>query len=201
MVQLIDTPSLNRDFVEPEFLNMVCRCDLILLMVDLQADPISQLEETIVLLDEYRIVPLHLKEQHAGRMGLRYKPLLVVVNKHDDENSDEDLEIFCELLEGDWTLIPLSAATGRNVDGLKRAVFEQLGIMRIYSKAPGEKPDLDAPFVIEKESTVEEFAEKIHRDFYDNLKAARVWGSAQYDGQMVRRDHVLKDGDVVELRI
>jgi ribosome-interacting GTPase 1 len=80
-------------------------------------------------------------------------------------------------------------------------VFEHLGIMRIYSKAPGKKPDFSAPFVIEKGSTVEEFAGKIHKDFYDNLKAARVWGSAQFDGQMVKRDHVLQDGDVVELRI
>jgi hypothetical protein len=48
---------------------------------------------------------------------------------------------------------------------------------------------------------VEEFAGGVHRDFFENLKSARVWGSAAYDGQMVSRDHVLQDGDVVELRI
>jgi ribosome-interacting GTPase 1 len=104
-------------------------------------------------------------------------------------------------MEDDWPLIPLSAQTGRNLDRMKLAVFEQLGIMRIYSKAPGKQPDFSAPFVIQKGSTVEEFAAKIHKDFYDNLKAARVWGSAQHDGQMVKRNHVLRDGDVVELRI
>ena len=124
-----------------------------------------------------------------------------LVNKNDDESSDEDFQIFCELLEGDWPLISISAETGRNFDQLKLAVFELLGIMRIYSKAPGKKPDFSAPFVIQKGSTVEEFAGKIHKDFHDNLKTARVWGSAQYDGQMVKRDHILLDGDVVELRI
>jgi len=28
-----------------------------------------------------------------------------------------------------------------------------------------------------------------------------VWGSADFDGQMVARDFVLADGDVVELRL
>jgi ribosome-interacting GTPase 1 len=55
--------------------------------------------------------------------------------------------------------------------------------------------------VLKKGSTVEEFAGKVHKDFFDNLKSARVWGSAAHDGLMVSRDHVLQDGDVVELRI
>jgi ribosome-interacting GTPase 1 len=200
-IQLVDTPPLDRDFMDPEFPNLLRRCDLILLVVDLQADPFEQLEETAALLEENRIVPLHLKERYAGQHGLVFKPVLVLVNKSDDESLDEHFQIFCELMEGDWPLIPLSAKTGRNLDRMKRAVFEQLEIMRIYSKAPGKQPDFSAPFVIQKGSTVEEFAGKIHKDFYYNLKAARVWGSAQYDGQMVKRDHVLQDGDVVELRI
>jgi hypothetical protein len=28
-----------------------------------------------------------------------------------------------------------------------------------------------------------------------------VWGSTMFDGQMVQRDYVLQDGDIVELRI
>jgi ribosome-interacting GTPase 1 len=200
-IQLVDTPPLDRDFIDPEFPNLLRRCDMILLVVDLQADPFEQLEETAALLKENRIVPLRLKERHAGQRGLVFKPVLVLVNKSDDESLDEHFQIFSELLEDDWPLIPLSAQTGRNLDRMKQAVFEQLGIMRIYSKAPGKQPDFSTPFVIQKGSTVEEFAGKIHKDFYDNLKAARVWGSAQYDGQMVKRDHVLQDGDVVELRI
>jgi ribosome-interacting GTPase 1 len=200
-IQLVDTPPLDRDFIDPEFPNLLRRCDMILLVVDLQANPFEQLEETAALLKENRIVPLRLKERHAGQRGLVFKPVLVLVNKSDDESLDEHFQIFSELLEDDWPLIPLSAQTGRNLDRMKQAVFEQLGIMRIYSKAPGKQPDFSTPFVIQKGSTVEEFAGKIHKDFYDNLKAARVWGSAQYDGQMVKRDHVLQDGDVVELRI
>jgi ribosome-interacting GTPase 1 len=50
-------------------------------------------------------------------------------------------------------------------------------------------------------STIEEFARKIHKDFYEQLTFARVWGSSLFDGQMVQRDYVLQDEDVVELRI
>ena len=62
-------------------------------------------------------------------------------------------------------------------------------------------PDMSAPFILKRGSTVEELAGKVHRDFVDQLVAARVWGSAEFDGHMVQRDYVLQDRDVVELRI
>jgi hypothetical protein len=48
---------------------------------------------------------------------------------------------------------------------------------------------------------VEEFARQLHHDFYDKMKMARVWGSSAFDGQKVSRDYVLREGDVIELRI
>ncbi len=57
------------------------------------------------------------------------------------------------------------------------------------------------PFVLKKGSTLADFAGKVHQDFARNLTAARVWGNAVYDGQMVQRDHRLQDGDVVELHL
>jgi len=199
-VQLVDTPPLNRDFVEPEFLDLIRRSDLILLVVDLRTDPARQIEDTIALLREHRIVPSHMRDRYPEGERLTFVPLLVLVNKYDDESYDEDFEICCELLEEEWPLLPVSATTGRNLERLKQAVFERLDIIRVYSKPPGEEPDLSAPFVLKKGSTVEELAGKVHRDFVEQLKSARVWGHGVYDGQVVGRDHVLHDGDVVELR-
>lgn len=199
-VQLIDTPSLDRNFVEPELMNLIRRADLILLVIDLQAYPIEQLEDALAFLEEQRIVPRRMQERYAESQRLTFVPTLVVVNKNDDESTDEDFEVLQELL-ADWSLTPISVTTGRHFDRLKQAVFERLNIMCVYSKPPGEEPDLSAPFVLKKGSSVEEFAAKVHKDFYENLKSARVWGSAAFDGQMVSRDHVLQDGDVVELRI
>ncbi|MGD8244282.1 MAG: TGS domain-containing protein, partial [Anaerolineae bacterium] len=89
---------------------------------------------------------------------------------------------------------------GWNLDLTRRVVFDRLEIVRIYSKPPGREPDLTAPFVMERGGTVEDFAAKVHQDFLQTLKTARIWGEGVYDGQMVGRDHVLHDGDVVELR-
>jgi len=200
-VQLVDTPPLNRDFVEPGLLDLVRRADLLLLVVDLQTDPLGQLEDSLAFLREHRIVPRELKVASAEEPGLSYVPVLLVVNKSDDEASDELCEVFRALLEDDWPLVAVSARTGRNLERLKWVVFDQLAIIRVYSKPPGKKPDLDRPFVLPKGSTVQVMAAKVHRDFLDNLKAARVWGSAEFDGQMVARDYVLADGDVVELRL
>jgi ribosome-interacting GTPase 1 len=200
-IQLVDTPPMDRDFVEPELMDLIRRSDVILLVVDLQTDPDEQLEDTIAFLAEHRIVPLYLKDRYSDQRRLTFKPLIVLANKCDDENCDEVFEIFCQLLQEDWPMVPVAATNGRNLERLKRAVFERLDLIRVYSKPPGEEPDLSAPFVLEKGSTVGEFAGKVHRDFFDNLKTARMWGSGVYDGQMVGRDHVLEDGDVVELRL
>jgi ribosome-interacting GTPase 1 len=198
-IQLVDTPPLHREFVEPELIELIRRADLILLMVDVQTDPLQQLEETVALLQEHRIAPNHLQHRYTEQRGLSFLPFLVLANKNDDEQSDEDVEIFRELLTDDWPMLPVSVMTGRHLDRLKATVFASLEIIRVYSKAPHKDADRKAPFVLKKESTVLDFAGKVHLDFVRNLKAARIWGRGVYDGQMVQRDHVLHDGDVVEL--
>jgi small GTP-binding protein len=202
-VQLIDTPPLNKDYVDPELLNLIRRADLVLLMVDLQTDPFQQLEDSLSLLKESRVI-LEGMDDHLSTEGRLYKkPCLVLANKCDDEASDENYEIFRTLLEEECpTILPISVETGRNLERLKEAVFELLDVIRVYSQPPGGEPDLDSPFVMKRGGTVADFARKVHQDFYENLKAARVWGgSVSFEGQMVSRDHELQDGDVVELTI
>ena len=199
--QLIDTPPTNREFIEPELIELIRRADIILIVVDIRADPLSQLHSVVDLLRENRIVPAHIAQEDAANQPLSVKPVLVLANKNDDEAIDENFEIFKTLLEQDWPLLPISAKTGRNLDRLKEILFEQLDIIRVYSKAPGREPDYQSPFILDRGCTVEEFAGKVHQDFYKQLKSARVWGSAEHDGIMVGRDYILQDGDVVELRI
>ena len=200
-IQLVDTPPLNRNFMEPELLDLIRRSDYILLVVDLQTDPVHQLEDSEAILREHGIMPDHLRAYYHGDRGSIFIPFLVLANKFDDENIDENFEIFCELLENDWPSIPLSATTGRNMERFKRMLFEALQIIRVYSKAPGKEPDLSEPFVLKKGDTVEDFAAKVHQDFASKLKTARLWGTDVYDGQKVQRDHVLSDSDIVELQI
>ena len=200
-IQLIDTPPVDRDFVEPDLLDLIRRADQVLLVVDLQTFPVQQVEDTIAFLQEHRIAPLLLRDRYPDEGRPIFKPLLVLANKCDDDSCDEIFEIFCELLEEDWPIVPVSATTGRNLDRLKRLLFERLEIIRVYSKPPGQEPNLNTPFVLEAGSTVADFAGEVHQDFFESLKTARVWGKDVFDGQMVGRDHILHDGDVVELRL
>jgi ribosome-interacting GTPase 1 len=171
------------------------------LVVDLQGFPIEQLEHSMALLLESRIAPEKRPDLAEPGRPPTLKPLYVIANKADSAEHDEDFEVLCELLEHGWPLLPFSARTGRHMDRLKRTIFDHLQIIRVYAKPPGKEPDMEAPFVMRKGDTVEEFARSVHRDFYQNLKSARIWGSGLFDGQVVSRDHVLKDGDVIELRI
>jgi ribosome-interacting GTPase 1 len=125
----------------------------------------------------------------------------VLANKCDNADFENDFEVLAELIECECPLTCASAATGYNVDAFKKAIFDRLDVIRVYSKSPGNDPDLETPFVLKEGTTVEEFAAKVHQDFYKNLSFARVWGSADHDGQMVGRDYVLHDRDVVELRM
>ena len=70
--------------------------------------------------------------------------------------------------------------------------------MRVYMKPPGKKPDFSEPVILKKGSTVQDAGYSVHKDFVKNMKFARIWGSEKYQGQMVKRDYVLHDGDVVE---
>ncbi len=200
-VQLIDTPPLSKEYVDREMMDLIRRCDLVLLMVDLQTDPLQQFEETIALLEEHRIVPLRIKDRYRDRQGICPVPFLIMANKNDSAETDENLDIFRELLADNWPMVAASVSTGRNMDLLKASIVERLNIIRVYSKSPGKKPDLSSPFVLKKGSTIADFAGKVHQDFSRKLKCAKVWGSSVFDGQMVQRDYVLQDGDVVELQI
>ncbi len=76
-----------------------------------------------------------------------------------------------------------------------------MDLVRAYTKAPGKPADLEDPVILTKGSTVLDFAAQIHKDFIQKLKYARIWGKEKYNGQMVQRDYVLVDGDVIELHI
>ncbi|MFC2084285.1 GTPase [Bacteroidota bacterium] len=200
-LQLIDTPALDRDYIEPELIDIIKNSDLIILMLDLQAYPIQQFQNCFEFLTEHRIVPSHKKEQYPDKRNIQI-PILIVVNKDDGKNLDEEFDVLSELLEDDnWSILPISVKTKRNFDLLMKNIIKEMDIIRVYSKPPGKDVDKTQPFVLKNGSSVGDFANKVHRDFYYRLKTARLWGSGAYDGQMVSKDHILKDGDVVELHM
>jgi ribosome-interacting GTPase 1 len=133
------------------------------------------------------------------------KPAMIVANKADDPDARTRLDLLREVLAEsavrDLPLLVVSAGSGEGLGQLRRAAFELLGKIRIYTKAPGKKPDRSAPFVLPRGSSILEAASAVHKDFANSLRFARVWGRKVFDGQMVPRDHILEDEDVIELHV
>jgi len=82
-----------------------------------------------------------------------------------------------------------------------KELFEFFDLIRVYTKEPGEKPEMERPIILKRKSTVLDAAKEVHKDFANKLKFARVWGSSRFPGQRVEKDHVLKDKDIIELHI
>ena len=82
-------------------------------------------------------------------------------------------------------------------------IFRKLNFIRVYCKEVGKKADLDVPMIMFKGATIKDLCEKLHRDFVNKFKFARIWGpSAKFPGQELKRlEHALVDGDIVELHL
>ena len=132
-----------------------------------------------------------------------YKPTIVLANKADVIGAAERYRrLYNYLLERKnksvW-LIPVSARTGLNLDKIGELLFKRLNIIRVYTKKPNSEPS-KIPVVLPKGSTIRDLAEHIHSDMLEYFEYAKVWGpSAKYPGERVGLDHVLEDGDIVEI--
>lgn len=115
-----------------------------------------------------------------------YIPSITVVNKID-------------IMDVDVNAIKVSATRGINLDLLKEEIYRKLRFIKVYLKPPGEKMS-EKPMILREGARIEDVCRKIHNDFVENFKYARVWGrSVKHEGQRVGLDHVLSDGDVVSI--
>ena len=123
----------------------------------------------------------------------------IVGNKDDAAGAADRLEVIKSLYGDKYMILPASAETGDGLGDLIKRIHQFLDIIRVYTKEPGQKPDLTAPFVLPRGSTLLDLAGRVHNDFRQTLKFARLWGANAYSGQSVGREHVMNDKDVVEL--
>ena len=131
--------------------------------------------------------------------SLVWKNAIIIANKGDAPGSKENYEKLVRAYSDRFKIVPVSAKRGINLDRLKDELYELAGIIRVFTKSPGEEPAYP-PVALKKGSTVMDLAERIHKDFARNFRYARVWGrSVKFPGQRVGADHVLEDGDVVEI--
>jgi small GTP-binding protein len=187
-IQLIDTPPLVAQSIEWWLPPILRRADALLIVVDLSDAPISQAEAIITQLENMR---LQLGEKKA----------LIIGNKIDFENTSDNYLALKNRYKEQLPVVAISAKEGIGLEELKLKVYQVLDIIRVYTKTPGQKPGFSDPIILEKGSRLEDAAASVHKDFGAKLKYARLWGSGKHDGIMAKRDHILQDGDVIELHL
>jgi len=132
-----------------------------------------------------------------------YLPSLVTVNKADLIEPDYLDTVHEQLREHDIDpdeTVFISAEERKGLDALKEAIWEELGLIRVYMDKPGRGVDYDEPLVLRAGDTVEDACEKLGGEFEDRFRFARVSGpSAKHDEQQVGTDHELADEDVLRI--
>jgi hypothetical protein len=202
-VQLVDTPPITSDSMESYTQGLIRGSELALLMVDLGSDSgIEQCQEVIDRLQSTKTRLAARSYLDENDIGLSYTQAFLVPNKIDLPDAAERLELLHELCRWDYPEYVISAQVGTGLEALREAIYRAMDVVRVYSKLPAAREaDRDRPFTLRRGSTVIDMAGQVHKDFLENLKFARVWGTAVHDGTVVKGDHILHDGDIVELHV
>ncbi len=181
-IQLVEVPGLIEGANEDRgkgrrLLNVIRTSDGIIYMLDLSKP-----------LNEFKNI---LHEIHKA--GIKKKSI-IIANKADLPGTRA---AYYKLLEEFESVVPISVASKQNLSTLKNRIWKMTDLIRIYTNKEDEKP-----VALPNGSTVKDFAKKIHKDFINRFKTARVTGnSAKFDKQQVGLDHILEDGDIVELEL
>jgi ribosome-interacting GTPase 1 len=222
--QLVDLPPVSADFMEPWYVNALRPADAAMLVVDL-SDP-ECLDHVLAIRDRLDQKKVTLDEEWTGARagdaaagaaggedGERaerdddevpdpfrvHLPTLLVANKSDLDPDPDEVRVLEDLLGVRFPAVAVSAETGAGLEEIGPLLFGGLGIVRVYTKAPGRPADTKRPFTVRRGDTVLDVARLVHKDIAASLKFARLWGSGQFDGQQVGADHQMADGDIVEL--
>jgi hypothetical protein len=203
MVQLVDTPPITAHVYDPDVQSLIRGADLAILMLNLGDD-----EGGSQWLDVWN--QINATKTRLGRetkcdeqdVGVTWTRAFLVDNKIDLPEAADRRQFFAEYVKCDLERFEISALAGTGLESLRDAIYDAMEVIRVYTKLPNKKePDRESPFTLYRGGTVHDLAELIHRDLAKGLKSARVWGTAVHDATTVKGDHVLCDGDIVELHM
>ena len=200
-LQLIDTPPISDEMYEPYMANLVRNADIVALVCDTTDRDCIPRTEFVIRSLEVKHILLRPNLSHQSDDPRNYtKRTIVCAHKAFEDDSAIGLDAINQRFSG-FTVVETSVLDDASLNQFKQAVFDSLGIIRVYTKHVGHEAKLIDPVILPLGSTVEEAARSIHKDFAANLKFAKIWGQGKFDGQRVQRDFQLTDGDVIEFHI
>ena len=130
-------------------------------------------------------------ELHAAGIEKR---TLVAVTKLDEADPAVVAEISRRT---ELPAVGVSVLDDASLERFRGALWELTGLIRICLRRPGDQAE---PQALPPGATVLDAARTVHHELAASCTGARVSGpSAKFDDQRVGRDHVLADGDTVEV--
>ncbi|MGV8142436.1 MAG: GTPase [Candidatus Pacearchaeota archaeon] len=173
--QIVDLPGINSKSFD---IGLLHTADLILI--------------TVSKLEDYFSIDKSLDKAVNKR--------ILVLTHIDLLDSNELRKLEAQLKSKRLNYILVSGKTLAGINDLKKKIFENMGVIRVYTKEPG-KPVSTMPMVRPVGSTVKDVAESIYKGFSKQISETRLTGpSGKFANQRVGIDHVLKDKDVIEFR-
>ncbi|MBW1720320.1 MAG: 50S ribosome-binding GTPase [Deltaproteobacteria bacterium] len=200
-LQLIDTPPISPESYENYLSGLIRNADLVALVCDLAVE--SMLDDAMYViqkLEEKRIILRPKVTERPDDPRFSYKRTIICAHKEYEDESGEKRANLASVLPG-FRVVATSIINDNSLNNFKKAVFESLDIMRVYTKPVGKEADFSDPIIVPIGATVEYAAVTLHKDFAHKLKYAKIWGHGKYDGQRVQRDFKLSDGDILEFHI
>ncbi|KAK1655518.1 TGS domain-containing protein [Colletotrichum phormii] len=123
----------------------------------------------------------------------KYIKCLYVYNKIDSVSLD-----FLDKLAREPHTVVMSCELDLGIQDVVDRCWEELKLIRIYTKRQGADPDFSEALIVRSNSTIEDVCDRIHRTLKDTFKYALVWGaSARHIPQRVGLGHAVADEDVV----
>ncbi len=202
LIQLIDTPPISENHIEPYLLDFVRTADLVLCCFDGSFDDAPQ--QTLNVLTQLESRKTVLAERSGfdqNDFSIVHVKSRLIITHGCDSDALVRKELLTDLKDIGFCDIVVDLRDPENLQCLSQTIFEALEVMRIFTKRPGKDVELVDPYVIPIGGTVEDLAGRVHEEIACSLKLAKVWGQSAHNGQSVGRDHVLNDLDVVELHV
>ena len=122
-------------------------------------------------------------------------PAVLALTKVDEVDPDRIAELGDAV---DLEVVAVSIIDDASLDDLRRAIWGLTGLIRVWLLHDGEVDQLPQP--MPAGSTVADVADRVHHELGASALGGRIRGpSARFEGQRVGRDHVVEDGDTVEI--
>jgi hypothetical protein len=124
------------------------------------------------------------------------RPAILAATKLDEAQPGDLARLRATVPE--MTVIGVSAIDDQSLDAFKDALWKLSGLLRVYLRRDGQATG--EPIALPPGATVADVAADIHHEVAAACRGGRIWGpSARFEGQLVGRDHVVRDGDAIEI--